>query len=114
MIHHENQGPPPLPIDLMTSSETQPHRREEDHDNVPDTGSEAGSSMASGRSRPVALRRAALTTRPPRRPMRQRPIWPPPRPVAVLPAAMAQASQTAHPALHCHPDGPVHHVLRKL
>ena len=30
----------------MTNSETQPHRREEDHDNVPDTGSEAGSSTA--------------------------------------------------------------------
>ena len=66
------------------------------------------------RLRPVALRRAALTTRLPRGPMRQQPIRPPPRPVAVLPAAMAQASQTAHPALHRHPDGPVRHVLRKL
>ena len=66
------------------------------------------------RLRPVALRRAALMTRLPRGPMRQQPIRPPPRPVAVLPAAMAQASQTAHPVLHRHPDGPVHHVLRKL
>ena len=38
--------PPPPPMDLMTNSETQPHWREEDHDNVPDTGSEAGSSTA--------------------------------------------------------------------
>ena len=38
--------PPPLPMDLMTPSETPSHQREEDHDNVPDTGSEAGSSTA--------------------------------------------------------------------
>ena len=38
---------PPLPlIDLMTPSVTMSQQREEDHDNVPDTGSEAGSSMA--------------------------------------------------------------------
>ena len=38
--------PPLPPIDLMTPSETTLQQREEDHDNVPDTGSEAGSSMA--------------------------------------------------------------------
>ena len=38
--------PPPPPMDLMTNSETQPQQQEEDHDNVPDTGSEAGSSTA--------------------------------------------------------------------
>ena len=37
--------PPPPPIDLMTPSVTT-SQREEDHDNVPDTGSEAGSSTA--------------------------------------------------------------------
>ena len=40
----EPRRPPPS-IDLMTPSVTM-SQREEDHDNVPDTGSEAGSSMA--------------------------------------------------------------------
>ena len=38
--------PPLPPIDLMTPSVTMSQQREEDRDNVPDTGSEAGSSMA--------------------------------------------------------------------
>ena len=64
--------------------------------------------------RPVAHRRAALMTCLPQRPERHHPIRPPPRPVAVLLAAMALPSQTMYPAHHCRPDGPVHHVLRKL
>ena len=62
---------------------------------------------------PVAHWRAALAPRQPRGPMRRR-IRPPARPVAVLQAAMAQWSQTAHQAPHCLQDGPVHCVLRKL
>ena len=38
--------PPAPPMDSMTPSETPSHRQREDHDNVPDTGSEAGSSTA--------------------------------------------------------------------
>ena len=48
------------------------------------------------RPTPVAHRSAALAPRQPRGPMRQQ-IQPPPRPVAVPQAAMAQQSQTAHP-----------------
>ena len=57
--------------------------------------------------------RAALAPHQPRGPMRQ---WtrPPVRPVAVLQAAMAQLSQTVHQVPHCHQDGPVHCILRKL
>ena len=66
------------------------------------------------RQTPVAHGRAALAPRQPREPMRQQ-IRPPLRPVAVLQAAMAQQSQTAH---QVHPTvsktGPVHRVLRKL
>ena len=62
---------------------------------------------------PVAHQRAALAPRQPRGLMRRQ-IWPPARPVAVLQAAMAQQSQTAHQAPHRLQDGPVHHVLRKL
>ena len=65
------------------------------------------------RPTPVAHWRAALAPRQPRGLMRQQ-IRPPPRPVAVLQAAMAQPSQTAHQAPHCLQDGPVHCVLRKL
>ena len=62
---------------------------------------------------PVAHRRAALAPHQPWGPMRQQ-IWPPPRPVAVLQAAMAQWSQTAHQVPHRLQDGPVRRVLRKL
>ena len=62
---------------------------------------------------PVAHRRAALAPRQQQGPMRQQ-IRPPARPVAVLQAAMAQQSQTAHQAPHSLQDGPVCHVLRKL
>ena len=62
---------------------------------------------------PVAHQRAALAPRQPWGPMRQQ-IQPPARPVAVLQAAMAQWSQTAHQASHCLQDGPVCRVLRKL
>ena len=62
---------------------------------------------------PVAHWRTALAPRQPQGLMRQR-IWPPARPVAVLQAAMAQQSQTAHQVPHRLQDGPVRHVLRKL
>ena len=62
---------------------------------------------------PVAHWRTALAPHQPRGLMRQQ-IRPPARPVAVLQAAMAQRSQTAHQAPHHLQDGPVHHVLRKL
>ena len=58
----------------------------------------------------VAHRRAAQD---PRRLERQQ-VWPPARPVAVLQAAMAQPSQTAHQVPHCLQDRPVRRVLRKL
>ena len=60
-----------------------------------------------------SIRRAALAPRQTQGPMRQQ-IQPPARPVAVLQAAMAQPSQTAHQAPHCLQDRLVHHVLRKL
>ena len=62
---------------------------------------------------PVAHQRAVLAPRQPWGPMRQR-IWPPPRPVSVLQAAMAQQSQTAHQVPHHLKNGPVRRVLRKL
>ena len=62
---------------------------------------------------PVAQLRATLAPHQLWEPMRQQ-IWPPPRPVAVLQAVMAQLSQTAHQAPHRLQDGPVHCVLRKL
>ena len=63
---------------------------------------------------PVAHRRAALAPHQPWGPTRQQ-IRPPPRPVAVLQAAKAQPSQTAHQAVpHRLQDRPVHRVLRKL
>ena len=65
------------------------------------------------RPTPVAHWRAALAPRQPQGPMRQQ-IQPPPRPVAVLQAAMAQQSQTAHQAPHRLQHRPVHRVLRKL
>ena len=65
------------------------------------------------RPTPVAHHRAALAPRQPRGLMRQQ-IQPSSRPVAVLQAAMAQRSQTAHQVPHHPQDGPVHHVLRKL
>ena len=49
------------------------------------------------RPTPVAHWRAALAPHQSRGPMRQK-IQPPPRPVAVLQAAMAQRSQTVHQA----------------
>ena len=61
----------------------------------------------------VAHWRAALTPGQPRGLMRQQ-IQPPARPVAVLQAAMAQLSQTAHQAPHHLQDGPGRHVLRRL
>ena len=65
------------------------------------------------RPTPMAHRRAALAPRQPWGLMRQQ-IRPPPRPVAVLQAAMAQWSQTAHQVPHRLQDGPVRRVLRKL
>ena len=62
---------------------------------------------------PVAHQRAALAPRQPRGPMRRQ-IQPPARPVAVLQAAMAQLSQTAHQVPLRPQDGPVRRVLRKL
>ena len=62
---------------------------------------------------PVAYQRAALAPHQPWGLMGQW-IRPPARPVAVIQAAMAQQSQTAHPVPHHLQDGPVHHVLRKL
>ena len=59
------------------------------------------------RPTPVAHHKAALAPRQPRGPMRRQ-IRPPARPVAVLQAAMAQPSQTAHQAPHRLQDGPVH------
>ena len=109
--------PPPavLPFDPMTPAadaipmpETT-EQREEDHDNVPDTGPSTDSSAAdtSGTSK------SSPAPHQPQGPMRQQ-IRPPPRPVAVLQAAMAQPSQTVHQVPHRLQDGPVHCVLRKL
>ena len=107
--------PAELPFDPMTPAadailrpETG-EQREEDHDNVPDTGR----LPIAVRPTPVAHPRAALAPRQPRGPMRRQ-IRPPARPVAVLQAAMAQPSQTVHQAPHRLQDGPVHCVLRKL
>ena len=58
------------------------------------------------RPTPVAHLRAGLAPRQPWGPTRRQ-IRPPPRPVAVLQAAMAQPSQTVHQAPHCLQDGPV-------
>ena len=84
-------------------------QREENHDNVPDTGLSTDSSAADT----SVTSRAALAPRQPRGPMRRQ-IRPPARPAAVLQAAMAQLSQTVHQEPHRLQDGPVCHVLRKL
>ena len=107
--------PAELPFDPMTpAADAIPRpetaeRREEDHDNVPDTGPSTDSSAADTSGTSESSPGSLSTTGPMRRQIR-----PPPRPVAVLRAAMAQPSQTVHQAPHRLHDGPVHHVLRKL
>ena len=116
MAHHKNQDllPQCFPIDLMTPpADAIPRlepteQQEEDHDNVPDTGSLADSS-ATDTSGTLESSPGSLSTTGPER----KQIWPPPRPVAVLLAAMAQPSQTTHQAPHHLQDRPVCHVLRK-
>ena len=109
--------PPPaaLPFDPMTPAtdaipmpETT-EQREEDHDNVPDTGLSTDSSAADTSGTSESSPGSSSTAGP----MRQQ-IRPPLRPVVVLQAVMAQLSQTVHQVPHHLQDRPVRHVLRKL
>ena len=107
--------PAELPFDPMTpAADAIPRpetaeQREEDHDDVPDTGPSTNSSAADTSGTSESSPGSSSTTGPKRRQIR-----PPVRPAAFLQAAMAQPSQTAHQAPHCLQDGPVHCVLRKL
>ena len=109
--------PPPtaIPFDPMTpATDAIPRpepteQREEDHDNVPDTGPSTDSGVAntSGTSESSPGYSSTTGTNGQR-------IQPPARPVAVLQAATAQPSRIVHQVPHRLQDGPVHHVLRKL
>ena len=84
-------------------------QREEDHNNVPDTGPSTDSSAADTSGTSDSSPGSSSTTG-----TDETTDTAPPRPVAILQAAMAQWSQTAHQGPHHLQDGPVGHVLRKL
>ena len=85
-------------------------QKQEDHDNVPETGTDAVNSM---RQMSVAHETAALTPCQLQGPKKQQ-TQPPARAVAPHLPAKASQSLTAHQAPHPLQDGPVHHVLKRL